>query len=64
MGRAWDHSADHRSSVNNAASMGLQLPETAAVCSKLAAVPASSTGSKRDGPRSEQMGAARKDAAQ
>ena len=41
MGRAWDHSANHRSSVNNAAS---------------AAVLASSMGSKRDGPRSKQMG--------
>ena len=46
MGRAWDHSAD------NAASMGMQLAETAAVWSKLAVVPASSTGSTWDGPRS------------
>ena len=43
-------------------SVGLQLPETAAVRSKLAAVPASSTGSRCDGPRSSPMGAARKDA--
>ena len=64
MGRVWDSSADHRSSVDDAASAGLQLPETAADWSKLAAVPASSTGSRCDGPRSALMGAARKDAGQ
>ena len=63
MGRAWDSPANHRSSADDAASVGLQLPETAAA-SKLPAVPASSTGSTCDGPRSAIMGAARKDAGQ
>ena len=50
--------------VDDAASAGLQLPETAAVWSKLAAVLASATGSRCDGPRSALKGAARKDAGQ
>ena len=61
---AWDNSASQRSSVDDAASVGLQLPETAAAWSKLVAVPASSTGSTCDGPRSAPMGAARIDAGQ
>ena len=46
------------SSVGDAASAGLQRPESAAEWSKLAAGPASSTGSRCDGPRSALMGAA------
>ena len=49
---------------SDAASAGLQLPETAAGWSKLAAVHASSAGSKCDGPRSAQMGAAGREAGQ
>ena len=64
MGRAWDNSAYHRSSVDDAASVGLQLPEAAADWPKLAEVPASLTGSRCDGPKSALMGAARKDAGQ
>ena len=52
MGRAWDSSAGHRSSVDDVASAGVQLPENAAVWSKLAAVPAPSTRSRCDGPSS------------
>ena len=62
MGRAWDTSANHRRFGGRAESVGLQQPETAAVWSKFAAVPSSSTVSKCDGPRSALVGAARKDA--
>ena len=52
----------NRNSVGDAASMGLQPPETAADWSTLAAVPASSTGSRCDAPWSAQMDAAGQDA--
>ena len=46
------------SSMGDAASAGLQRPESAAELEKLTAGPASSTGSRCDGPRSAQVGAA------
>ena len=52
--------AGHGSSVGDTASMGLELP----AWSKLAVVPASSTGSRCVGPRSAQMGAAGQGAGQ
>ena len=37
MGRAWDNSADHHSSVDDAAGVGPHVPDTAAEWSKLTA---------------------------